>query len=530
MNTLKIFWNFCSNFGVHTGLSDGEIKRIKITNQLCVLAFICYLFYDFTFLFLQIPIFQFDYFITGIIFLAVLFLNYKGNSTAAKVLLCTILYYGVFSMMFFYGKTFETNLLLFPVLQVPFFLFDTRQKKLLLLTSIIPFACFLYINMSGISNPGNLIINEEQIALMKSIVQITAILLFFMVIYFYSQLNTKSEQSLTSKFSLLQEQLQTVFENSSDALLVINTENNCISNINRGAVELFEATQPEDLIGKQVPDFHRDKLNSEQLIVIRKNLKQRKFWSGEIEFETLKGKAFWGDLSVKRIDTSHLPYQLVRISDITQRKNYETRLQASIREKEILIEEIHHRVKNNLAIVSGLLHLQSMQIEDKKLLELFDECRRRIKSMALIHEKLYINESFEKIDFSDYVNSLLDSIQSSYNTSSAQIKVNTDIKDVHLELKHAIPCALILNELISNSYKHAFVGKESGTIKIEITKQDATLSMHVIDDGIGIQKKEHQSESVTLGLTLVDSLVSQINGNLLIQNNNGTHFQLTLSI
>ncbi|MBL0048119.1 MAG: PAS domain S-box protein [Bacteroidetes bacterium] len=529
MNLLKSFWYFVTNCGINSFVSDSEIKRIKITNQLCLLAFGCYLLFDISFLIFQIPIFQFDYFITGLFFPGVLYLNHSGKNNAAKLLLCSILYFGIFIMLFFYGKTFETNLLLFPVLQVPFFIFDIKQRKFILITLVIPFLIFVGINLSGISNPAQFKISDTDIAIMRNMVQLSAVIVFFLVIYFYSRLNQKSEQSLTSMNSLLEEQVQTIFENSSDALLVIDTDHNLISNVNRFAVELFEGNDKEDLIGKQVPDLHKDKFNTEQLIVIRKNLKLRKYWNGEIEFETLKGRSFWGDLSVKRIETSLKPYQLVRVADVTQRKHHETQMQSSLKEKEILIDEIHHRVKNNLAIISSLLHLQSSQIEDKKLLEIFDESRRRIQSMALIHEKLYHNESLEKIDFSDYVIALVDSIKGSYNASDTSITVTTNIKNVHLELKHAIPCALILNELISNSYKHAFAGQEQGLIAIDIYKSGSQLSMTVKDNGIGMSEHTSITNSTSLGLTLVSSLVSQIRGNMVHQNSNGSSFQLTFN-
>jgi PAS domain S-box-containing protein len=526
MEPLKSIWNFISNCGV----TYSEIKRIKITNQLSAVAFVCYLIFQFSFIYFLVPSHHFDYFLIGVFFPLVIYLNYKGHPNAAKLLLCAVLYFGIFNMMFFYGVSVDSNLLLFPVLQVPFFLFDSSQRKFLWLSLVVPIVFFLFFNLFGISNPAELKLNAEDFNLLRRMNQFTAVVVFFVVIYFYTRLNHISEQSLASRNNLLQEQIHTIFENSSDALLVIDTEKNEISNVNRYAVELFEGTEKEDLVGKQVPDFHRDKLNTEQLGEIRKNLKLRKYWNGEVEFETLKGKPFWGDITVKRIDTSHLTYQLVRVADITERKLHETQMKSSLKEKEILIDEIHHRVKNNLAIISGLLHLQSNQIEDKKLLEIFDESRRRIQSMALIHEKLYHNESLEKIDFSDYVIALIDSIQNSYNTSNCSITVSTNIKNVHLELKHAIPCALILNELISNSYKHAFAGKETGTIDIVINKNDTILSMNVVDNGIGIPSNRDIAQSDTLGLTLVNALVNQIQGDLKIDQGSGTAFYLTFTI
>ena len=529
MNNIQNLWQYISNLGAQYYASESEIRRVRITNQLCLVAFFCYLVFDSAFLIFSIPVFQFDYFLTGFLFPIVFYLNSTNRATGAKLLLCGILFIGIFNLIFYYGKTFETNLLLFPVMQVPFFLFGRKQRKYFLLTIFLPFLIFIYLNISGIATKSDFSISPDNIKIMKNLVQTFAIFMFFLVIYMFTRLSQKSEQTLASENNLLQEQVQTIFENSSDALLVIDTDLNVISNVNQYAVELLEGEKKEDIIGKQVPDFHKEKLNTEQLVEIRRSLLINQFWSGEIEFETLKGKTFWADLTVKRIETQHKPYQLVRISDITQRKKYEVEMKSSLREKEILIDEIHHRVKNNLAIISGLLHLQSSQIDDKKLLEIFDESRRRIHSMALIHEKLYHTESFEKIDFSEYVSSLIDYIQSSYNTSATSITVNTSIKNVHLDLKHAVPCALILNELISNSYKHAFNGKAKGIIEIDIFKSGPTLSMTISDDGIGIDTSSDLAQSNSLGLTLVHSLVNQIDGTLNMNSKAGTTFQLTFN-
>jgi PAS domain S-box-containing protein len=526
LQKIKSIWNLLSSFGVHSLISDSEVKRIKLTNQLCLFSFVFYLVFDTVFLLFDIPVFQFDYYLTGLIFPIVLYLNYKGKTTAAKLMLYFIFNFGVLNLHFFYGKSFETNLLLFPVMQIPFFLFSRKQSNYLLITIMFPFLAFIYVNLSGISNPANLDINADHVVVMKNTVHLTVALAFFVVIFLYTRLNQKSEQFLVSKNSILEEQLRIIFDNSTDALLVIDTDTNLISNVNTHAVELLQGNKSEDIVGRQLPDFHKEKLNPEQIAEIRKNLKINKFWSGEVEFETLKGNYFWGDLAVKRLETSNTPFQLVRIANITLRKVHEQHMESSLMEKQVLIDEIHHRVKNNLAIISSLLHLQSSQIEDKKLLEIFDESRRRIHSMALIHEKLYHNESLEKIDFAEYVKALVDSIKASYNASAVLVSVKTSITNVFLELKYAIPFALILNELISNSYKHAFKDRDNGSISILITKNDSLLSMQIEDDGVGFHGDV--AASTTLGLSLVASLVDQIDGKLITEVKNGTSFQLTV--
>ena len=525
------FWYFVSNIGVKNTYELQEIKRIQITNQLFLIALFSYFIFDISFLSFQLPFYQFDYFITGLFFTIVPWLNFKGFHTAAKLTLCAILYFGVFNIMFFYGKTFESNLLFLPVVQVPFFLFDVKNKdrKFLWISLIVPFAVFLFLNFADFKNPGNLLINTHQYNLMRLFISTFAVLIFFTVVYAYTVLNRKSEIALSSKNTLLEEQLQTIFDNSYDALLLLNDGSVFISAVNRRALEMFEVQNDDELTGQWVQKRQKKAFSNDEVEAILQEIKEKKYWSQEIEFVTETGKTFWGDTTVKSVQAGSLRYQLIRIADVTQRKLNEEKIKSSLREKETLIDEIHHRVKNNLAVISGLLYLQSNQIEDKKLQQTFDESRRRIQSMALVHEKLYHNESLESIDFAEYVKALVESIHNSYNPSAASITVETDITNIYLELKNAVPCGLILNELISNAYKHAFEGKVSGKIGITINKKGSQLSLCVEDNGVGLKDNLDISQSTTLGFTLVNSLIAQVHGILHIENTPGAKFNFTFT-
>jgi two-component sensor histidine kinase len=198
----------------------------------------------------------------------------------------------------------------------------------------------------------------------------------------------------------------------------------------------------------------------------------------------------------------------------------------SLLEKEILLKEVHHRVKNNLQIISSLLNLQSKSIKDKDSLEKFEETQNRVRAMALVHEKLYESKESSKINFKEYINAFIEAVNRSYNISEERVSLHTDIsiKDSFLKIDTAIPCALILNELVSNCFKHAFPKEKKGNIYLNVSKLKNEYIIEVTDDGIGIIGDMNLKESTSLGLQLVAMLVEQINGDMTILSQKGTTF------
>lgn len=213
--------------------------------------------------------------------------------------------------------------------------------------------------------------------------------------------------------------------------------------------------------------------------------------------------------------------------DITERKQAEERLKASLKEKEVLLKEIHHRVKNNLQIVSSLLKLQSGYIKDKEALALFKDSYNRVHSMALIHEKLYRTADLARIDVGDYIRTLLSNLFSSYGVSSIAIKLNLEIDKIFLDVDTAIPCGLIINELVSNSLKYAFPHATSGEITISFKSVNNThFALNVSDNGIGISSDIDIEELESLGLQLVLNLIEQLSGCFDLDVTNGTSFKI----
>lgn len=212
------------------------------------------------------------------------------------------------------------------------------------------------------------------------------------------------------------------------------------------------------------------------------------------------------------------------ILDITDRIKIEAKVKASLEEKEVLLEEVHHRVKNNLAIVSSLLQMQANSLEDERLKSILGESEGRIQAMALIHELLYEHEDYSKIDLGAYIKKLIHQIKATYQTPGQSISIEIHTGLVFLELNKAIPCGLIINELLTNAYKHAFKGKNEGGILFNLKQEDGFITLVFSDDGIGIPEKR---ETGTLGLTLINGLTKQIRGNITVERNKGTTFIIT---
>ncbi|WP_347924675.1 sensor histidine kinase [Pontimicrobium sp. SW4] len=209
-------------------------------------------------------------------------------------------------------------------------------------------------------------------------------------------------------------------------------------------------------------------------------------------------------------------------SNLLKLKNKQ--IEINLKEKELLVKEVHHRVKNNFQIVSSLLELQSKGIEDKKAIELVNDGKVRIKSMALIHQKLYQNEN-GLIDFEDYVFNLVNELATIY-APKKKIRTNIKVSNIFFDVDTAIPLGLIINELITNAYKHAFLENE-GDLKIEIRKEtEEDYILEIVDNGVGISNEAKIKNNKSLGLYLVNRLTKQLQGKLTFKNENGAHYKI----
>lgn len=244
---------------------------------------------------------------------------------------------------------------------------------------------------------------------------------------------------------------------------------------------------------------------------------------GSIRWLAGKGEVFYdetGTTAVRMIEVT---------TDITQRKRTAEQLKASLQEKEVLLKEIHHRVKNNMQIICSLLNLQSASISDPQTVELLQEGQNRVASMALVHEQLYQSEDLARIDFADYIQNLTANLFSSYDIHADAIALKINVDNVFLGVNAAIPFGLIINELVANSLKYAFPIGTTGCIYVDMYfDNDNHLTLSVSDNGIGFPADLDFHNTESLGLQLVTALTSQLQGTIELKRNNGTEFKITL--
>jgi PAS domain S-box-containing protein len=471
-----------------------------------------------------------------------------------------------------------------------------------------------------------------------------------------------SRGSMKVDMAFMENQMQAVFDNSADALFLVDDTTGRIIKSNKRAAELFDLGDNADFIERFCTSINKEPVSPVEIAFVLHTLRREGMWEGEVEYVNRNGETFWGAISIKLISIAGKSCQSVRITDITERvlvaerlkrseaqlaeaqrmvslgnwshdyikdvtywseeiyrifgidhivpvpkreeyfekylypadhdhirgcvqkaieqgymkfdhriictngfvkhlevivkrvlddngkltgifgtmrditdrkiaeevrKRSEEQVKASLREKELLLAEVHHRVKNNLAVISGLLGLQAGYVKDAEAKEMFYESRNRIRSMALIHDRLYHHETLSRIEFSSYISDLVSYIKASYSAEDRNISFRLDCNNVFIDIKNAVPCGLILNELVSNAYKHAFKGRPAGEIGISFSRQGNVFRLEVSDNGIGYHPQEALNDIPTLGLTLITSLVQQIEGTMEMKNTIGTTFTIT---
>jgi len=227
-------------------------------------------------------------------------------------------------------------------------------------------------------------------------------------------------------------------------------------------------------------------------------------------------------------DANDAPNYFVAVfEDITERRENDKRLQDSLREKEVLLKEVHHRVKNNMQVISSILNLQSSYIDDEKALSILRESQDRIKSMSFVHESLYQSDTLSEVNFAEYIRNIATNLYHSYGRPQGGIHLQFDLEPVFINLDTSIPCGLVINELVSNALKYAFEGRKKGTIGIHLSRlNERMLRLRVEDDGVGLPENFDVETAESLGLQLVTTLATQVSGTLTMERDKGTRFTL----
>lgn len=342
---------------------------------------------------------------------------------------------------------------------------------------------------------------------------------------------------ITSKEQEIKEQaskLTSIIESSSHFFFTIN-KNYRVTSFNK----LFKEDMKEklELEIELYDDFFqlfefRGKYSFEEFKEFWKEKFDYAFSGGSIQFEieriSLEGVPFYREIFLNPIYSEDGNIEEVSGigHDTTQKKLYEIELTNSLNEKDILLKEVHHRVKNNMQVISSILNLQSAFVSDESVLAVLRESQNRIRAMASIHERLYRTKNFSDIKFSAYVKNLAESLVNTYELSEIPVKLFFTLDEVFLTLNTAIPCGLIINELISNCLKYAFVGREEGLIEIGLKQDNKLITLTIGDDGVGIPDDVNFENTDTLGLQLVSTLVEQIEGKVELNKERGTKFSI----
>lgn len=330
------------------------------------------------------------------------------------------------------------------------------------------------------------------------------------------------------------EMYRSIFENAPDAVILVE-KTGLIATVNTQAEKMFGYDRDE-LVGRSI----------EILIPSRFAAVHAGHRSSYLSEPRLRPMGAGLELFAKRKDDSEFPVDLMLsplntddghllalavVRDITDRKQAEQRVIDSLREKEVLLREIHHRVKNNLAVISSLFYLQSKYTQDGQTLRTLQESQDRLRSMALVHETLYQSDSFAALDFAEYSRALSDNLMRTYSGIASDVRLRTEVEEVAISIDLAVPCGLILNELVSNALKHAFPNGQAGLITVKLKNESGSCVLQVIDDGVGIPIEPKPDATRSLGLRLIESLTRQLDGKFEIKRQDvGTEARLSFRV
>ncbi|MCC6866140.1 MAG: PAS domain S-box protein [Ignavibacteria bacterium] len=296
------------------------------------------------------------------------------------------------------------------------------------------------------------------------------------------------------------------------------------------AVAANYGTTAEDLIGKTDANFNNNTEELENFLAADREVisgKKPIFIPEEKVTNSVTGETKWYQTIKVPLKRSNGNIQVLGVSaDITARKLAEEITQRSLKEKELLLKEIHHRVKNNLQIIISLLKLQSKFVIDPNDADIFNKSRSRVETMALIHEKLYKSQDISHIDLNSYLKELVNQLIKAYKIGASKVEFYLNAETIYVTIDTAIPCGLIVNELINNILKHAFPDGYNGKIELNLHRYNDNLLLEVSDNGVGIPGNVEFDNNDTLGMQLIDTLVKQLDGDIEVNKDNGTCFKI----
>ena len=326
-----------------------------------------------------------------------------------------------------------------------------------------------------------------------------------------------------------QQPFQQVVEGAPNAMVMVDRAGSIVL-VNEAAERIFGYTRRE-LLGRSVDTLlpsglrehhgeHRDRFHATPT--------PRAMGAGRNLFGLRKdGTEVPVEIGLNPIETPEGLFVLASIVDITERLRQEERIREALEEKTVLLHEVHHRVKNNLQIVAGLLRLQASRTPDETQRGVLDASVNRVVTMALIHQLLYETDDFAQVALSQYLRRLADMILHTHRDDDARIAFHADLEDVRLDLSRSIPCGLLVNELLTNAFKHAFAGRRRGEVRLRLRRApQETVRIEVEDNGAGLPDDFEPQTAKSLGLKLAFQLADQLSGTLALDRGDATRFVL----
>jgi len=325
------------------------------------------------------------------------------------------------------------------------------------------------------------------------------------------------------------ESYKVLFNSIQDAMYILDEDGRFLE-VNQGAERMYGYPR-EKFIGS-TPDFLAAPGKVDMNLTYRRmedalngGVQQFEWWGRK-----KNGEIFPKELQLNPGKYFGKPVVIAIARDITERKKAEQKIKESLKEKEILLAEIHHRVKNNLAVITGLLELQVQNTDNDEAKTVLRDSQLRINSMALIHEKLYESDNLSLIQFGKYIGELIDVIADSHITKEKPIEIDIESDPIEFTITQAIPCGLLMNEIVTNALKHAFEGRNSGKISISLKKEGDVIQLVISDNGIGLPDNFEEMKVKSLGMTLIYTLASQLNADMNIESGEGTVYRLTFEV
>lgn len=503
-----------------------DVKRVFLLNIFILISLILSVFYVAVYIYFNISfgIVTNVFFTTA--YSTLYFLSVSGKHSTARFLFLCVINIHIYLFFIFLGSKSMVHLFYFPIVIAPLILFSVEQLK-----KTIPFivlSTLFFISVFFYDSKGLTSVSSPELTLLISTLSMSLVFLTeaIMLITFSHHLN---EKKILIDETFSRTQFEFIFDNSYDAWFLLN-EKREIFKANQRALQLFEIQNEKDFHGLTAFDLYKEIPTENEIREIRETLAKGELYHHEVHFKTFKGNSFWGDVAVKHLMIGEEKFYSARLSDISERKELENQLRQNLHEKSVLMAEIHHRVRNNLAIIKGLLSFYNESEANEYAQQLLQDSTGRIQSMIVIHEKLYASNDFSQVNLMSFIEEIVKNTDELFANKKVKIVNNSpeEAKAISLNVNQAIPLSIIVNEIITNSYKHAFSADQDGEIQIFINSKDDNVVIELSDNGKFIEKIEKQIQ--TMGETLIKELVKQLNGFLSVEKNNGYKYQIEFKL